>query len=333
MEISFYISELLFGNDCVILPGFGGFVTHYAPARIHPINHNFLPPSKSILFNSKLIRDDGLLTDHIADRQGISYSDAKQMVEAFSKKATTMLFNGEVVRLKNIGSIQRDATGKLLFTPEESVNYLEEAYGLPAFVSPPIKRKPIHKRVEARFVDRKPVSGREHAIPRKYWAYAVAVPVLLLLGWFLFFGPVRFKNTQQSGMVTLPDSEQVTKNPEVLSAPVHEAEEPPLESLDLRDPGSRQVAMDEAAASKEEKKQALVTRKYFIIGGAFGVESNADKLVAVLRQKGFTAERAGLSPSGLHMVSYLSTPDKSEALVNLGMIRAQENPSAWLIRK
>jgi hypothetical protein len=134
-------------------------------------------------------------------------------------------------------------------------------------------------------------------------------------------------------MVTLPDSEQVTKNPEVLSAPVHEAEEPPLESLDLRDPGSRQVAMDEAAASKEEKKQALVTRKYFIIGGAFGVESNADKLVAVLRQKGFTAERAGLSPSGLHMVSYLSTPDKSEALVNLGMIRAQENPSAWLIRK
>ncbi|MEZ5146058.1 MAG: hypothetical protein R2759_02945 [Bacteroidales bacterium] len=59
---------------------------------------------------------------------------------------------------------------------------------------------------------------------------------------------------------------------------------------------------------------------------------NAEKLVAILRQKGYHANRAGLSKSGLHMVEYLATIDKSEALVNLEMIRKDDNPSAWLLK-
>ena len=333
MDIPFYISELLYGNDCVIIPGFGGFVTHYAPSRIHPVNHTFSPPSKNILFNAKLVRDDGLLTDHIAERQGITYPEAKQMVTEFVRKASSMLSGGEIVRLKNVGSIQRDSSGKFLFTPDDSVNYLEEAYGLPAVVSPPVRRQPVHKRMEARFVDRKPATMREQPSRRKLWAYTAAVPVILLLGWFLFFGPVRIHNTQQSGMVTLPDTEQTTAGFDATTVPAENVTEPPLESLDLRDPGSRESVPEPGEAVEEHEASAVLTRKYFIIGGAFGVEANADKLVAVLREKGYAADRAGLSPSGLHMVSYLSTPDRSEALVNLGVIRAQENPSAWLIRK
>ena len=72
MDVSFFISELLYKHDCVILPGFGGFVTQFVPAKIHPINHTFYPPSKNILFNSKLTRDDGLLFDFIAASQKIA---------------------------------------------------------------------------------------------------------------------------------------------------------------------------------------------------------------------------------------------------------------------
>ena len=332
MDISVYISELLYGNDCVIIPGFGGFVTHYAPARIHPINHSFLPPSKNILFNSKLVRDDGLLTDHIAARQGITYAEAKRFVSEYGNHAAALLAKGEVVRIQHVGTLQRDSSGKLLFSPDESINYLEEAYGLSSFVSPPIKRQSIQKRMESRFIDRKPVSGREQQVKKKYWVYAAAVPVILLLGWFILFGPVHLINTQQSGIITLPDTEQ---NPVMNEGPAkidHSFEEPPLESLDLREIGSRESTIVEDA---EETGQEAVPpgRKYFIIGGAFGVEANADKLVAVLRKRGYTAERAGISPLGLHMVSYFSTADKSEALVNLDIIRRQDNPSAWLIRK
>jgi len=105
MDIPFFISQLLYDNDCVIIPGFGGFVAHYTPAKIHPVNHSFHPPSKNILFNSKLIRDDGLLIDYISEKQNISYSGAKARVEEFAEETIKNLANGEVFRFKNIGTM------------------------------------------------------------------------------------------------------------------------------------------------------------------------------------------------------------------------------------
>lgn len=49
-----YISELLYQYDCVIIPGFGGFIGNYSPALIDPIYHTFHPPYKSLLFNINL---------------------------------------------------------------------------------------------------------------------------------------------------------------------------------------------------------------------------------------------------------------------------------------
>lgn len=332
MDIAFYISELLFENDCVIIPGFGGFVTHYAPARIHPVNHSFLPPSKNILFNSKLVRDDGLLIDHIAQKQNVNYAQAKSLVEDYTLELIGKLSAGEVARFKNIGNLQRDTLGKLLFSPDDSVNYLEEAFGLPGFVSPPVARESVKNRMEAKFIDRKPVPVRESGQRKRIWAYAAIVPVLLILGWFVFFGNFKFNNTQQTGILTLPDSELHYSSTSQPEQKVMDVITPPLESLDLSEPGQADpnLSSEETAASEAPP---LIMKKYFIVGGAFGVEQNAEKFLAILRKKGYAAERAGLSPSGLHMVSYFSTADKSEALVNLEIIRNQDNPSAWLIRK
>jgi hypothetical protein len=40
-----------------------------------------------------------------------------------------------------------------------------------------------------------------------------------------------------------------------------------------------------------------------------------------------------MNAKGLHLVSYFNSEDKSEALVNLAMIRRDSNPSAWLLKK
>lgn len=332
MDISLFISELLFRNDCVIVPGFGGFVAHYAPAKIHPVNHSFSPPSKNILFNSKLVRDDGLLIDHIAEKQRISYGEAKKLVEDFARRVMSRLSSGEVALFKNIGNLQQDSMGKILFTPDDSVNYLDEAFGLPEFVSPPIRRQAAQKRLEAKYIDRKPVPSVERSGRQRVWAYAATVPVVLFLAWFIFFGNFRITNTQQSGVLTISDTEHSKSPVRENNSGRTEAVTPPLESLDLSDPGASNDKIGEALP-EDKKEIPLILKKYYIIGGSFGVELNADKLVAVLRKKGYAAERAGLSPSGLHMVSYFSTEDKSEALVNLEIIRKQDNPAAWLIRK
>ena len=58
-----YICELLYDHDCVIIPGLGGFIANFEPARIIRKQHTIMPPSKKIAFNGKLKNNDGLLAD------------------------------------------------------------------------------------------------------------------------------------------------------------------------------------------------------------------------------------------------------------------------------
>ena len=325
MDTAFYISELLYTSDCVILPGFGGFVSQYAAARIHPINHTFYPPSKQVLFNSKLTRDDGLLIDFIAQKENLDYTEAKQIVASYVSTIIGNLQAGHKFVLYRIGSFRKDVEGQLLFDPDPEVNYLEDAFGLHAFVSPPVIRKAFHKRKEGLFIDRKPETSRNKK-RKAYWAALAVIPVLLLVGWFIIRGNKTPDLAQQSSMLNF--TEDNSEASPASTKKIIDETTPPIQSLDLSE-------SQEQKASAEGSEKAIVkpTKLYYIIGGSFGQEANADRFLHHLISKGYDASRAGISPSGLNMVSYMSTPDKDEALVNLGIIRRDDNPSAWLIRK
>ncbi|MEZ5083597.1 MAG: hypothetical protein R2750_09120 [Bacteroidales bacterium] len=326
MDIGFYISKLLFTNDCVILPGFGGFVTSYAPAKIHPINHSFFPPSKKILFNSQLKRDDGLLLDFIATHENLSYADVKSQAIEFVIDVVERLNRKQKVQFDKIGILQKDIEGNILFEPDQETNYLEDSFGLNSFVSPPIIRKSAQQRLESKFIDRRPVPVREKKNRKVYWSFLAIIPVLVILGWFISGGNFQFENAQKSSVVdfTEPVSKKVTTSELKKNTP-----NPPLESLNFKEPDANTVE----TPVDEPIKKAVPVKKYYIIGGSFSIEQNADKLVGILREKGYNAERAGISPSGLHMVSYFASVDKSEVMANLAMIRKNENSSAWLIKK
>ena len=55
IELAQHIEALLLENDCVIVPGFGGFVAHYAPATHVKEENLFLPPTRTIGFNPCLL--------------------------------------------------------------------------------------------------------------------------------------------------------------------------------------------------------------------------------------------------------------------------------------
>jgi nucleoid DNA-binding protein len=332
MNVPFYISELLYEHDCVIIPGFGGFVGHYAPAKIHPISHSFHPPSKNILFNAKLNRDDGLLLDFIGQQEGIHYHEARQKVDGFVMEIKGQLERKQKVNLKNIGVLKLDQEDNILFEPDASTNYLEESFGLPGFVSPPINRKGLQKRRETIFADRKPGQVKEQHTRKKWVPYLVLVPLLAILGWFLFSQQgLNITGAQKTGIVTLPESvnEDITASHTTPSETNHR---PALKDLDFTD--KAEIVQGESGDNVQKAVTPIPQNPlYHIIGGAFADPDNADKLIAILRKKGYDAEHAGLSASGLHMVRYMATEDKNEALVNLTMIRKDDNPSAWLLKK
>ena len=80
IELAQHIEVLLLENDCVIVPGFGGFVAYYTPAmRVE--GNTFLPPTRTIGFNSQLKLNDGLLVQSYMAVYDTNFSDATKIVE------------------------------------------------------------------------------------------------------------------------------------------------------------------------------------------------------------------------------------------------------------
>jgi hypothetical protein len=339
MSVDFYIHKLLFSNDCVILPGFGGFVSNYASAKVHPINHTFYPPSKSILFNTKLVQDDGLLIHHITQFEQLNYPQAKELVVNFVSYCKNELEKNNKLDLPKIGKIIKDVEGSLLFDPDTEINYLEESFGLPVFVSPAIIRQPIHKRLEKKFTDRRPVIEQSRNKRKIKWAYLLIIPILAIASW-LSFNIGNNNDTQESGIVTVGEtefglSEKEAPDKTYVEEMVEDKNTSQLEIVNA-DPELEENS-DELIEAVEvdpvEIKESTPLARYYIVGGAFRDPTNSTKMIADLRKRGYDATSAGLSKTGLHMVCYLQTSDKSEALMNLSMIRKEDNPSAWLLKK
>lgn len=140
MQLSQYISNLLYRYECVVVPGFGAFLTHKIPASIHQPSNTFYPPKKRLSFNGQLQSNDGVLANHIAESEQISYENA---IDKITKQVVSLeqrLKKDETVILPNIGELKRTKNGQLLFEPYYSINYLTESFGLSQFVSPEISK-------------------------------------------------------------------------------------------------------------------------------------------------------------------------------------------------
>src|SRR5690606_8086535 len=84
MQLSNYIADLLYRYECVIIPGFGAFLTRSQSARIDESTHTFYPPSKVLSFNKQLQVNDGLLANYVASVEKCSYAMALQKVRNFA---------------------------------------------------------------------------------------------------------------------------------------------------------------------------------------------------------------------------------------------------------
>ena len=147
MDITAFIRELLFGHDCVIVPGFGGFIGNYTPAQVDRSTGTFSPPVKQISFNRNLNHNDGLLVGRISGSLKINYGDARTIVENFVADLRKKLENGEKVVFDNIGSFINNQEGNVQFEPDRTSNYHLDSYGLESFQCFPLEGYDVRKRI------------------------------------------------------------------------------------------------------------------------------------------------------------------------------------------
>lgn len=136
-----YIKKLLFEHNCVIIPSFGGIIANYGTASIHPVSNFLKPPVKRLAFNQSLQSNDGLLINTIAIHERITQEEATLQLTLFVKKIKNQLVQGEKIRLESIGTFEYNEEQRIQFVSDDSVNYLEDSFGLTELYFKPIDRE------------------------------------------------------------------------------------------------------------------------------------------------------------------------------------------------
>ena len=133
IELQRHIEILLLENDCVIVPGFGGFITHQLPARYDENDRVFLPPLRTLGFNPQLRMNDSVLVQSYVEAYDISYPEAMRRIEQEVSEMQEQLNSQGHYVLEDLGELSVNQEGNYEFTPCEAGILSPSLYGLGAF--------------------------------------------------------------------------------------------------------------------------------------------------------------------------------------------------------
>ena len=139
-SVEYYISQLLYKNDCVIVMNFGGFVCSSISANLNKKTGILTPPNKSILFNPQLKDNDGLLINHIAQSEGISQEDSKINLLKFVEQSLKNLNKFKSCRFEEIGLFTLNSDKNIIFTQDLKTNYNLNSFGFQDIINNKITR-------------------------------------------------------------------------------------------------------------------------------------------------------------------------------------------------
>jgi len=308
MTLAKYISDLLYRYECVIIPGFGGFVTNKISAKLNQNTHTFYAPSKQLTFNSHLQNNDGLLANYIATSKNISFNEAVLTIEK-EVKTWKLSLTKEELELENIGSFHINSEEKLIFEPTTTVNYLTSSFGLTSFVSPTVKRIAYKESIKQLETIAPILSSEENK--RKtpvFIRYAAAAAIIFALG---TVGWKEYQKFEYNNLVAKSEQQQQQVEKTIQEATFVISN--PLPTITLN-------------VTKE-------TYNYHIVAGAFREPANAEKKLQQLLEKGFNAKILGVNKWNLTQVAYESFNSKNEAINSLNTIKKTDSKDAWLLVK
>ena len=311
MQIEKHISDLLYRYQCVTVPGFGAFLTETVSAHVTGSASSFFPPKKVVSFNANVKNNDGLLANHVALQEKMSYELAVIKIGDVVNEWTYLLQNHNRVVLKNIGEISVNNEMNWVFEPANTINYLTDSFGLTPFVSPEITREVLKQEVEALEEKAPIIFTPERKKDYSYLKYAAIFVVMLGAGGFgyktYYDQQIETKTLAVQKNVQEKVQQQIQEATFVISAPV--------EAVELS-----------VAAPVEEKMP------YHLVAGAYRSEVNANKAIAELKAAGFeNAKMLPINKHNLYPVVYGSFKNLNEAQTERKNIQKSHNAEAWLL--
>jgi hypothetical protein len=320
MKIEKYISELLYRFQCVSVPGFGAFLCEWQSAQVLVGQNSFIPPKKVISFNSHIKNNDGLLANHIALQEKISYENALNKIQTQVVFWLEKLENKENLVLENIGEIFSNSEHNFVFKPNTAINYLTDSFGLAGFNSPEIARanqitSEVEPIVEAPVSIDNTVEDETPVIPlngknrtKNWMKYAAAVAIFASAGTYGYKMYFDYTIEQQTSIVEKTVQEKINQKLQEATFVIPN----PINAVDLT-------------------LEATHNGKYHVIAGAYRSKQNATKAMNDLISKGFEAHLLTENKYGLIPVAFGSFSKLNEAQNLKTEIKAKDSVEAWLL--
>lgn len=373
IELAQHIEVLLLENDCVIVPGLGGFVAHHVPATRVAEDNIFLPPARIIGFNPQLKMNDGLLVQSYMAVYDTSFPDATHMVEKEVADINATLHEEGKVDLPNIGELRYSIHNTYDFVPYDHKITTPRLYGLDSFemqelaeLKKPYVTEKLIPSYPAQEMEEKGKRKFEIKLNRSYLSNAVAMIAAIAL--FFFSTPI--ENTEvvegnyaqllPNELFELIEKESLAINPIVVSqkagtpkasatknagrqakktvVPVA-VKEVKVTSVSPKSEAKKTV-ISEAKTSEVKKTTAktaspapVAAKKYHVIVASVGTEKDAEAMAKQLVEKGYAHAKAIIG-DGKMRVSIESCGTETEAYQALNKIRQNETyKSAWVLKK
>lgn len=351
--ITRHLADLLYHQECVIVPGLGGFIKAYRPAQILRTTHEFSPPAGTVAFNAGLSGNDGQLASYIAKVENISYREALYEIRLWVGKCTDSMKKGETIVLESIGDLFENASGNLEFSPSQQANFNADSFGLPVFIAKAVDVEKLHiPEIQTAKYNSKNTKYHRLIPETLKWA-AVLAPFIAFAFWGTMNGNIIDNYVHNyTGMyswvrstpgktatvksVILPVKTEKVQDVHVLQSPAGILAEQNISF----DPGM--VSYAELTQNRITIKTADQTvpavanvseQKYHIIGGAFRDHNNALKLISTLQQQGYSAFIVDTTPGGLYIVSMKSFTNYNEAENQLTEVKKAGFSSSWILKK
>ncbi len=310
------ISNLLYTNDCVIIPDFGAFVKEHSQATFDYVQGVIAPPSSKIEFKEHIITDDGVLLDVLQSKEGMSLTLAKLAIQEYVNSCKKALESKEVINITNVGRIFKDYENQIKFIPE-NYNYNLDSFGLQEVKYYPVLRQmPRSEAISDKETIKEEIvkaSSSVKTIPQ--WAKIAAPLVLILFVVSLFYFSDRNNALADADSLKISDTAKVNKSPENIeenegNANIDQSHHTDvIEELSIDEDANNSLEEDINTPVNEEDTSNSIEETFNdksvetnsdvntnssqdefgkVIIGSFGSQKNVDKWIALILDEGWT---------------------------------------------
>lgn len=270
----------------------------------------FFPPQKMMSFNANVKHNDGLLANHIAMQEKISYDEAVKYITLAVKGWDKELSNLGSLTLPTIGAFQCNSEGSLVFEPTSNSNYLMTSFGLSSVMASSVDRVATIPLQET-------VAVPQQRKKSKYAFVKYAAVITLFLG----VGSV----IADKGYDAYLNDQSYTIEKNVQS----KVQDKIQQATFIIEPSATTISIpvrEEVIVSTE------VVKPYHIVACAFRSKQASEEEAVKLQNKGFEGATAlARTKYGMYPVSYGGFETQGDAQKELKKIHRSTNKDAWIL--